>query len=92
MAHTKDGALVRVGLNVRCPKGHELTYHPSDPLSGRIYCTKGDCWDSGCQGDSGSGTHYEASEVTSGHIIEPSKETLREWAAIQVDPPDICDD
>lgn len=61
---TRDGAIVQPGLTVVCPKGHEYTYRLTDPMSGRIYCTKGDCWDSGCQGDSGSGRHYDAAECT----------------------------
>jgi hypothetical protein len=55
---------VAIGVTVRCPKGHEHTYRPSDHLGGGIYCVKGECWSEGCQGDSGSGTHYKVEELT----------------------------
>lgn len=55
---------VAIGVVVSCPKGHEYTYRPSDQLSGLIYCTSGECWSDGCQGDSGSGTYYNLSQLT----------------------------
>lgn len=55
---------VQIGAVVRCPNGHEQTYMPCDRLSGSVYCTCGKCWSDGCQGDSGSGTHYDISKLT----------------------------
>ena len=59
---TADGQRVTVGITIYCPNGHPQQIHPSNPMSGRIYCLKGACRDEGCQGDSGSGTHYEAAQ------------------------------
>jgi hypothetical protein len=53
-----------IGMRVRCPKGHDHVYHPADSLSGSIYCTTGECWSDGCQGDSGSGTRYGLEQLT----------------------------
>lgn len=64
LAKTADGEYVRPGLKVRCPNGHSYTYRLSDPMSGRIYCVEGECWSDGCQGDSGSGTHWAANKCT----------------------------
>lgn len=55
---------VQIGAVVRCPKGHEHTYRPFDPLSGRVYCTGDGCWSDGCQSDDGSGTYYDLSQLT----------------------------
>lgn len=59
LPHTKDGVTIRPGLKLTCPNGHANEIWSSSPIGGRIYCTTDSCWDSGCQGDSGSGTHYD---------------------------------
>ena len=61
----REATKVAVGMEVFCPKGHRHVYRPSDRLSGRIYCTQGDCWDDGCQGDSGSGSYYDFAALES---------------------------
>jgi hypothetical protein len=61
---TKDGYPVVPGTVLLCPKGHQHEVKMSCSFGGRIYCLKGDCYYEGCQGDSGSGTHYEANECT----------------------------
>lgn len=57
LPHTADRVPVVAGIVVVCPKGHQHTIKPYEQTN-RIYCCKGECWSSGCQSDSGSGTHY----------------------------------
>lgn len=54
LPHTLDGVPATPGAIVMCPKGHR---HELSTL-GKVYCVQGDCYDDGCQGDSGSGTRY----------------------------------
>lgn len=43
------------GMVLYCPRGHatQLTY-----AAHNVYCCQGECFDTGCQGDSGRGTYY----------------------------------
>lgn len=50
---TKDGVYVGWGATLYCPSGHKNNHHGA-----RVYCLTDGCWSSGCQGDSGSGQHY----------------------------------
>ena len=68
LPHTADGVAVLPGVTILCPKGHPHEIRPSGNFGGRIYCCEGECWSDGCQGDSGSGTHYDAAQCTNrGH-------------------------
>lgn len=59
---TADGVRVICdGMEIACPKGH---VHKLTHATSKLYCTKGDCWSDGCQGDSGSGTYYGLEECT----------------------------
>lgn len=68
LPRTADGVVVVPGVTFSCPKGHRHTIKGADRFSGRIYCCEGECWDSGCQGDSGSGTHYMSEQCRSAGI------------------------
>lgn len=67
---TADGVPLKVGLVVECPNGHDYTYSLHDRMSGRLYCCRGKCWSDGCQGDFGSGTHYEITDCRARHPKE----------------------
>lgn len=58
---TKDGVICADGATVLCPNGHPRTLF----IDRRIYCCAKGCWNEGCQGDSGGGTHYHLNECTS---------------------------
>jgi hypothetical protein len=73
---------VRIGTQVRCPRGHEHTYRASDNLSGRLYCTAGDCWSDGCQSDDGGGTHYDRDKL---ELIEAAHAPAEDAAAVTED-------
>jgi hypothetical protein len=53
---TADGVVVTDDLVIFCPRGHANSDHH---FHHQPYCRTGECWDDGCQSDSGSGTHYK---------------------------------
>lgn len=56
LPHTADGVpVICDGMTVYCPRGHATTLQYA---THHVYCCDGECWNSGCQGDSGGGTSY----------------------------------
>lgn len=61
---SSEGHLLTPGASVSCRRGHVNKLRAHDIAERRVYCTTGDCWDIGCQSDSGSGTRHKLSDCT----------------------------